>query len=236
VPVRPDTGLVRPLLPPFDPFSPLWMGLVAMLVLTVWRLVARARAGHVVTLSAEVQRLAAGSGRSAWQLTLVNTGPRPLFGGSMTLVARAGSGIAGHGALLHPAGLAAVRANHGPDRLDLSNIVIEPGGMLTVTLTFAQAQAPGVDWKLTVPDGRAAISQPGAPAGQFEAAITGAVTLAAAGIAFGSLARSLVTDLLRLDRRLAGVVGFAVTAGLIIAAVLRLWPVVRRFLRPPEPR
>ncbi|MFO7650974.1 MAG: hypothetical protein R6X13_06525, partial [bacterium] len=76
----------------------------------------------------------------------------------------------------------------------------------------------------------------GAPAGQFQNAITGAVTLAAAGIAFGPLARSLVTDLLRLDRRLAGTVGLAVTAGLIIAAALRLWPVLRQVLRPPEPR
>ncbi|MFO7650549.1 MAG: hypothetical protein R6X13_04305, partial [bacterium] len=215
---------MRSIVPPFDPFSPLWMGLVAMLGVLVFRLIVRARAGRAVTLSAEVQRLAAGSSQSAWQLTLVNTGTRPLFGGSMTLVARSGTGITGHGALLHPAGSMAVHAHRGPDRLDLSGIVIEPGGMLTVTLTFAQAQAPGVDWKLLVPDGRAAISRPGAPAGQFQNAITGAVTLAAAGIAFGPLARSLVTDLLRLDRRLAGTVGLAVTAGLIIAAALRLWP------------
>lgn len=227
---------MRSIVPPFDPFSPLWMGLVAMLGLLVVRLIARARADRALTLSAEVQRLEAGPGESAWQLTLVNTGTRPLFGGSMTLVARAGVPIAGHGELLLPAHSAPVHARLGPRGLDLSGIAIEPGGMLTVTLSFAQARAPGVDWKLVIPEGRAAISQPGAPAGQFGDALTGAVTLAAAGIAFGPLAKSLVADLLRLDRRLAGAVGFAVTAGLVAAAALRLWPVLRRALRPPEPR
>lgn len=223
---------MRSIVPPFDPLSPLWMGLVAMLGILVLRLIARARAGRALTLSAEVRRLEAGPGQSAWQLTLVNTGTRPLFGGRLEFAPRRGVPIAGHGELLHPAGSAPVHARLGPGGLDLSGIAIEPGGMLTVTLSFAQARAPGVDWKLVLPDGRAAISQPGAPAGQLGDAVTGAVTLAAAGIAFGPLARSLVTDLLRLDRRLAGAVGLAVTAGLIAAAALRLWPVLRRVLWP----
>jgi hypothetical protein len=211
----------------------LWLGLLVMLALVVYRLIARARAGRTVSLSAETKRLSAGPGRSVWQLELVNPGPRPLVGATLELAARAGAVIAGHGALLHPGGRSEIAAARGPGWLNLAGVALQPGEMLTVTLTFDQARAPGVDWRLKSAAGPVAVSRPDAPAGAAEGALSAALTLVGVGLMLGPVFGRLAAAL-GAGERLGGAVRLAAIAGFIAAACLRVWPVLRQALRPRE--
>jgi hypothetical protein len=158
-----------------------------------------------------------------------------MVGATLNLAARAGAVIASHGVLLHPGGRSDIAAARGPGWLNLAGVIINPGEMLTVTLTFEQARAPGVDWRLKSPTGPVAVSQPDAPAGAAEGAFSGAATLVAAGLMLGPVFGRL-TAALGAGERLAGAVRLAATAGFVAAACLRAWPALRQALRPREPQ